>query len=109
MNKYIASVRIRGQIVKMAVFADSMIHARLILEYQFGMNSLASSLVQVNEAGTIKPLTPDQARLAALKSQKDNVAKQIKTERDRQKIHRAQQQISQVTNSKSPSVRLSDA
>ena len=109
MNKYIASVRIRGQIVKMAVFADSMIHARLILEYQFGMNSLASSPVQVNEAGTIKPLTPDQARLAALKRQKDNVAKQIETERDRQKIHRAQQQISQVTNSKSPSVLLSDA
>ena len=104
MNKYIASVRIRGQIVKMAVFADSMIHARLILEYQFGMNSLASSPVQVNEAGTIKPLTPDQARLAALKRQKDNVAKQIETERDRQKIHRAQQQISQVTNSQNSSI-----
>jgi hypothetical protein len=88
----------------MAVFADSMIHARLILEYQFGMNSLASSPVQVNEAGTIKLQTPDQARLAALKRQKDNVAKQIEAERDRQKIYRAQQQISQVTNSKSSSV-----
>ena len=88
----------------MAVFADSMIHARLILEYQFGMNSLASSPVQVNEAGTIKLQTPDQARLAAFKRQKDNVAKQIEAERDRQKIYRAQQQISQVTNSKSSSV-----
>ena len=97
-------MRIKGQIVKMAVFADSMIHARLILEYQFGMNSLASSPVQVNEAGTIKLQTPDQARLAALKRQKDNVAKQIEAERDRQKIYRAQQQISQVTNSKSSSV-----
>ena len=104
MNKYIASVRIKGQIVKMAVFADSMIHARLILEYQFGMNSLATAPVQVNEAGTIKPLTPDQARLAALKRQKDNVAKQIETERDRQKIHRAQQQISQAIKLKSSSV-----
>lgn len=96
MNKYIASVRIRGQIVKMAVFADSMIHARLILEYQFGMNSLASSPVQVNEAGTIKPLTPDQARLAALKRQKDNVAKQIEAERDRQKLAKAQKTISNL-------------
>ena len=104
MNKYIASVRIRGQIVKMAVFADSMIHARLILEYQFGMNSLASSPVQVNEAGTIKPLTPDQARLAALKRQKDNLVKQIEAERNRQKIHRAQQQIIQAIKPKSPSV-----
>ena len=104
MNKYLSSVRIRGQIVKMAVFADSMIHARLILEYQFGMNSLATAPVQVNEAGTIKPQTPDQARLAALKRQKDNMAKQIEAERDRQKIHRAQQQISQAINSKSSSV-----
>jgi hypothetical protein len=93
----------------MAVFADSMIHARLILEYQFGMNSLASSPLQVNEAGTIKLQTPDQARLAALKRQKDNVAKQIEAERDRQKIYRAQQQISQAIRPKSPSVRLSDA
>jgi len=105
MNKYLASVRIRGQTVKMAVFADSMIHARLILEYQFGMNSLATIPVQVNEAGTIKPQTPDQARLAALKRQKDNVAKQIEAERDRQKIHRAQQQISQAIKPKSPALR----
>jgi len=96
MNKYLASVRIRGQIVKMAVFADSMIHARLILEYQFGMNSLASAPVQVNEAGTIRPLTPDQARLAALKRQKDNLAKQIETERDRQKLAKAQKTISNL-------------
>jgi len=96
MNKYLASVRIKGQTVKMAVFADSMIHARLILQYQFGMNSLASSPVQVNEAGTIKPLTPDQARLAALKRQKDNVAKQIETERDRQKLAKAQKTISNL-------------
>ena len=97
-------MRIRGQIVKMAVFADSMTHARLILEYQFGMNSLATTPVQVNEAGTIKLQTPDQARLAALKRQKDNVAKQIEAERDRQKIYRAQQQISQAIKPKSPSV-----
>jgi hypothetical protein len=96
MNKYIASVRIKGQTVKMAVFADSIIHARLILEYQFGLNSLATAPVQVNEAGTIKPLTPDQARLAALKRQKDNVAKQIETERDRQKLAKAQKTISNL-------------
>jgi len=96
MNKYLASVRIRGQIVKMAVFADSMIHARLILEYQFGMNSLASTPVQFNEADTIKPQSPDQARLAALKRQKDNVAKQIETERDRQKLAKAQKTISNL-------------
>ena len=40
MNKYQALVRINGQQVRTAVFADSQIHARLILQYQFGMNSL---------------------------------------------------------------------
>lgn len=96
MNKYLANVRIKGQTVKMAVFADSMIHARLILEYQFGLNSLATTPVQVNEAGMIKPQTPDQARLAALKRQKDNVAKQIEAERDRQKLAKAQKTISNL-------------
>ena len=71
MNKYIASVRIKGQIVKMTVFADSIIHARLILEYQFGLNSLASTPVQVNEAGTIKPQTPDQAKLKSMQDRQD--------------------------------------
>lgn len=54
----------------MAVFADCPLHARLILEYQFGINSLVSSPVQVNETETIKPLTPDQQRI---KSMQDRV------------------------------------
>lgn len=101
MNKYLASVRIKGQTVKMAVFADSMIHARLILEYQFGLNSLVSTPVQVNEAGTIKPLTPDQAKLKSMQNRvkKDQAA--VKAERARQKINRAQQQISQTLHPKS--------
>jgi hypothetical protein len=31
MNKYTSTVRVRGQAIKMAVFADSRIHAHLIL------------------------------------------------------------------------------
>lgn len=44
----------------------------------------------------IKPKTPQQQRLDNLKQQKDNVAKQLKAERDRQKITKAQQQINSV-------------
>jgi hypothetical protein len=44
----------------------------------------------------IKPLTPQQARIDGLKRQKDNVAKQLKAERDRQKVAKAQQQINAV-------------
>ena len=101
MNKYLASLRIRGQIVKMAVFADSSIHARLILEYQFGMNSLTSAPVQVNEASTIKPLTPDQAKVKSMQDRVKQDQAAVKAERARQKINRAQQQISQTLHPKS--------
>jgi hypothetical protein len=37
MNKYLVTVRIKGQLVKTAVHANSAIHARLICKYQFGM------------------------------------------------------------------------
>jgi hypothetical protein len=47
-----------------------------------------------------KPLTPEQARIEALKHQKDNAAKALKTERERQKIDKAQQQISAVVSDK---------
>lgn len=108
MNKYQAYVRIKGQLVNTAVFADSPIHARLIIQYQFGMNSLAStpSIVTRESRGyqmidevisAIKakpPQTPEQARVASLQNQKDAASKALKAERNRQKIKRAQQQIS---------------
>ena len=68
MNKYQAYVRIKGQLVNTVVFADNPIHARLILQYQFGMDSLASNPSVITKA--------------------------LKLERNRQKIKRAQQQIS---------------
>lgn len=108
MNKYQAYVRIKGQLVNTAVFADNPIHARLILQYQFGMDSLASSLSVVTHESrgyqmidevisAIKakpPQTPEQARVANLQKQKDAASKALKAERKRQKIKRAQQQIS---------------
>ena len=39
------------------------------------------------------PLTPQQARLDALKRQKDNVNKALDTERKRQKVVKAQQNL----------------
>ena len=44
----------------------------------------------------IKPLTPDQARIDNLKKQKDLAAARLKSERDRQKITRAQQAIADL-------------
>jgi len=105
MNKYLASVRIKGQTVKMAVFADCPLHARLIIEYQFGMNSVVSSPIQVNEAEIIKPLTPDQARIKSMQDQVKRDQQAVKAERARQKIKAAQQQISQAINPQSISSR----
>ena len=44
----------------------------------------------------IKPLTPQQQLIKSLQLQKDNVAKQLKAERDRQKLAKARQTISNV-------------
>ncbi len=55
--------------------------------------------MQIKEITTVKPLTPQQARIKSLKLQKDNVSKQLKTERDRQKITKAQQQLAKVQSS----------
>jgi len=44
----------------------------------------------------IKPLTPPQARIKSLQTQKNNISKQLKAERDRQKIQKAQQQLNKV-------------
>jgi len=48
---------------------------------------------------SIKPLTPQQARIKSLQTQKDNASKALKVERDRQKVAKAQQ-ILQTANSR---------
>lgn len=53
----------------------------------------------IKEVATIKPLTPEQQRIKSLQAQKDRLGKQIKTERERQKIVKAQQQLSKVQSS----------
>ena len=54
----------------------------------------------IKEIASIKPLTPQQARINALKLQKDNVSKQLKAERQRQKVAKAQKQLSVALHSK---------
>jgi hypothetical protein len=42
------------------------------------------------------PLTPQQARLNALKTQKDNVSKALDSERKHQKVTKAQQNLTKA-------------
>lgn len=114
MNKYLATIRVKGTPVRTVVFADSVLHARLILEFQFGIGSVVHSPT-VAEGATndcltldevvatikpIKPLTPQQTRLDSLKRQKEIATNNLKAERDRQKIEKAQQQILSVKSQK---------
>ena len=57
-------------------------------------------LIKEVASNVIKPKTPEQQRIDSLRLQKDNVSKQLKAERNRQKIAKAQQTIQSVkTNS----------
>ncbi|WP_233254675.1 hypothetical protein [Limnohabitans sp. 2KL-51] len=99
MNKYLVTVRLGGQLVKTAVFANSTIHARLLCQYKYGMNSIAVSPVRVDEAeddstlldNTIKPkppTTPAQARINSLKQGVERSRDQLHAERERQRQQR---------------------
>ncbi len=99
MNKYLVTVLIDGKLVKTAVFADSTIHARLLCQYKYGMNSIAVSPVRVDEAeddstlldSIIKPkppTTPAQARINSLKQGVERSREQLHAERERQRQQR---------------------
>jgi len=117
MNKYFATVRVKEQTVKTMVFADSSLHALLILEFQFGIGNVVNNSTQSSKAnedftpleeviGLIKPIkaskpmNPQQARVDSLKRQKDVASNNLKAERDRQKVTKAQQQIRMATTQK---------
>lgn len=118
MNNYLAIVRVKEQTVRTMVFADSSLHARLILEYQFGIGNVVNNPTQSTKAGehyipleeviafvkpikASKPMNPQQARIDSLKKQKDVASNNLKAERDRQKIVKAQQQI-HIANTQKP-------
>lgn len=54
------------------------------------------STMKILEITAIKPPNPQQARIDALKRQKEASTKALKAERDRQKIAKAQQTIASV-------------
>jgi len=79
-------VRVKGQLVKTVVFADSPVHARLILQYQFGMDSIVAYPTAITEVATIKPLTPDQQRIKSMQDRVKQGQAAVKAERARQRF-----------------------
>ena len=96
MKKYQAGVRVKGQLVKTVVFADSPLHARLILQYQFGMDSIVTYPTAISEVATNKPLTPDQQRIKSMQAKVKQDQAAIKAERARQKIRAGQAELANI-------------
>jgi hypothetical protein len=59
MNKYLVTLRIRDQLVKTAVQANSATHARLLCQYQFGMDCVQVAPTQIHNEGQGYPLLDD--------------------------------------------------
>jgi hypothetical protein len=113
MNKYLAIVDLNGNSVRTLVLADNTLHAILKIEYKLGIGSIKVNPVKFDADDgdymlldevmkSYKPLTPQQARISSLQIQKDNASRQLKAERARQKIIKAQQQISTASQSITP-------
>ena len=85
MNKYLVTLRIRGQLIKTAVHANSATHARLLSQYQFGMNCVQVAPTQIHSEGQGNPLldeliaeSPPSIRPQAPKPPKPKTVKPIK-------------------------------
>ncbi len=97
MNKYLVSIRIKGQIVKTTIEADSAIHARLIAEWHFGIGSVTNTPSSIKEEVISTPQTPEQARIKSLQAQADRAKQAVKAEKARQKIKQGQKALSNLT------------
>ena len=123
VKRYVVAVKIRGQIVRTVVDAENPVHAELLAQYRFGINSLVGrprlvaegevSYPMLNEVvaamenmGPIKPTkptkpiapikpaaTPEQSRINMLKQSKQRADTALKSERDRQRVQRAQKTL----------------
>ena len=116
MNKYLATVRVKGKTVRTMVFADSSLHARLILEYQFGIGNVVNNPTHSTKVGedyipleevigfikpikASKPMNSHQAKIDSLKKQKEVATNNLQAERNRQRVAKGQRQI-RIANTK---------
>jgi len=96
MNKYLVQVRIKGQVVKTTIEADSSIHAKLIAEWHFGIGSVANTPNPIKEEAVSAPQTAEQARVKSLQAQADRAKQAVKAEKARQTIAKGQKQLADI-------------
>ena len=113
MKTYIATVRIHGRLVRTRVWADEPLHAKLLLQYYFGMNSIAAGPVlgeghhshlpdaeqlRLEEASIatikpVKPRSPEQTQIDSLKARKDQATQALKSAKQRLRVIKAQKTL----------------
>ena len=67
-----------------------------LLEKAYMLIREVEQRISYNVPNPSKPRTPQQARLDALKTQKDNVSRALDTERKRQKVTKARQNLTKA-------------
>lgn len=93
INNYLLTIRIKGQSIRTAIPADSAIHAKLIAEWNFGIDSVLSTPVKITEAEINKPLTPDQSRIKSMQDRVKRDQEAVKAEPATQKIKAGQKAL----------------
>ena len=97
MHRYLVTLRVKSQMVKTIIFADSTIHARLLGEWHYGIGAVVSAPVRLDETQVVAAQTPAQARIKSLQSQAARAKQVYRTEKARQKVAQAQQQLVKTT------------
>lgn len=101
MNTYTAMVAAQvgntSRLIKTQIRAASAGEAKWLLQAIYGFHALASFPTQEREVLTTEdsthPATPEQQRIASLKTAKDRAGDALKAERDRQKRLKATQDL----------------
>ena len=111
MNDYLVKIRILGKVITTVIHAESILAARLLLNYIFGSGTvmgtpilytnesfipLSEAVKMIKPVGTIKPMDAETANIAALKNKKDQATKKLKVAKANQTIKKSQQQIAKV-------------
>ena len=97
MNTYTAMVAAQvgnsSRLIKTQIRAASAGEAKWLLQAVYGFHALASFPTQEREVLTTEdsshPVTPEQQRIASLKTAKDRAGDALKAEHDRQKKQNA--------------------
>ncbi len=100
--KAIVRAQVNGNFknISVEVRANTSSDAKWILQAIYGFHAVLAAPVEEREVLTTEdsnhPITPEQQRIASLKTAKDRASDALKAERDRQKRLKATQELSRL-------------